>query len=362
MDKIIHFSFNQDASCFVCANSKGFRIFNSNSFEEIYRNDIGGGLKQISMFYTSNLMVFIGGGNFPKFPPTKVILWNDERKQIVGELCFKTNVLDVKFRKERLVAILYKKIHLYNFTDFNLLETIETIPNPNACCALTGTGPIILATPSTNLGELIINDYTKNHKEKMIANKSGISFIILSDDGELCAIASNKGTLIRIFMTENGKLLQELRRGKDSAKITSMAFDRTRRWISCSSNTGTVHIFSVMMPVKADLAESIPVRMSESDLDLNVEDSKENEDSKDIPRNKTSIFKFMGGMISYFKSEWSISQFRIPEKNSIVGFIPDETNKVSIVTSTGKCYLVEYVPAIPGECKKINEKIIELTK
>ena len=63
--------------------------------------------------------------------------------------------------------------------------------------------------------------------------------------GTLLATASDKGTLIRIFSTEDGSPLQEVRRGSDKAEIYSIAFDKNTHWIACSSDKGTIHIFHV---------------------------------------------------------------------------------------------------------------------
>jgi len=59
------------------------------------------------------------------------------------------------------------------------------------------------------------------------------------------ATSSEKGTVIRIFDTEEGHLLHELRRGSEYAQISSIAFDLTSKWLACSSDTCTVHVFSL---------------------------------------------------------------------------------------------------------------------
>jgi len=54
-----------------------------------------------------------------------------------------------------------------------------------------------------------------------------------------------QGTVIRIFDTETGSLLTELRRGSEYAQIFSLAFDINSKWLACSSDTCTIHIFSL---------------------------------------------------------------------------------------------------------------------
>jgi WD repeat-containing protein 45 len=59
------------------------------------------------------------------------------------------------------------------------------------------------------------------------------------------ATASDKGTLIRLFSTEDATAIQEVRRGSDKAEIYSISFDRHSKYLACSSDKGTIHIFAV---------------------------------------------------------------------------------------------------------------------
>ena len=59
------------------------------------------------------------------------------------------------------------------------------------------------------------------------------------------ATASDKGTLIRLFSTEDATAIQEVRRGSDKAEIYSISFDRYSKYLACSSDKGTIHIFAV---------------------------------------------------------------------------------------------------------------------
>ena len=39
--------------------------------------------------------------------------------------------------------------------------------------------------------------------------------------------------------------MQELRRGMEYAQIFAISFDLPSKWLACSSDTGTIHIFSL---------------------------------------------------------------------------------------------------------------------
>eukprot|EP00826_Nyctotherus_ovalis_P055385 TRINITY_DN7348_c0_g6_i1.p1 TRINITY_DN7348_c0_g6~~TRINITY_DN7348_c0_g6_i1.p1 ORF type:complete len:359 (-),score=103.63 TRINITY_DN7348_c0_g6_i1:148-1224(-) len=346
---VLSYHFNQDYTCFIVTTERGFQIFSCNPFTEIYKRSFDGGIGSAEMFFKSNMLGLTGGGTNPKYPLNKAIIWNDEQARPIGEFSFKTAVLGIRLRKDKVAVILETNVYLYDFEDFYLLDAIETSPNPKACCALTAVGAALVAVPSKKRGCLCLKNYSTNTVFDQVAHKSSIVAIALSADGKLCATASSTGTLVRIFATKNLSLLQELRRGKDNAEITCLAFDYTVAWIGCCSNKGTVHVFTVISASKAALA------LQEPPVEVHAEDSDEEEKEEKVdPKNKTSVFRFMKGIVPYFKSEWSLAQFRLTEKKSMMGFGPKET--VYVITETGKFYSASFDPANGGDCKKLEEK------
>lgn len=145
-----------------------------------------------------------------------------------------------------MVVALENRIYVYNFSDLRLVDAIDTCFNPKGICALSPDATLsVLATPDKQKGHVKITIYEKNHSFIIPAHQSSVSAMTLNFQGTLLATASDKGTLIRLFSTEDGAPLQEVRRGTDKAEIFSLIFDNHSKWLACTSDKGTIHIFRV---------------------------------------------------------------------------------------------------------------------
>jgi WD40 repeat protein len=162
--------------------------------------------------------------------------------------------------------------------------------------------------------------------------------------------------LIRIFKTEDGTFLQELRRGKEKAEIHSICFHPNSKFVASSSDRGTIHIWSLGNTLKK-LNETVDLNSSTF---INEEKEKERDKDSitetDIPKNQTSILSGLPSILGgkYFKSEWSFAQFRIEDNKSICTFGPNNT--IIAITSSGKYYQASYdVGKKNSECILIQE-------
>ncbi|KAJ1811855.1 Phosphatidylinositol 3,5-bisphosphate-binding protein [Coemansia sp. RSA 2598] len=377
--ELLYATFNQDYGCFAIGTQTGFRIFNSDPYKEKMRREFkDGGIGIVAMLYRSNYLAFVGGGRNPRFPPNKVMLWDDASSTIIAELEFRSDVLNVQLQRDRIVVVLRNKCIICSLeAKPRHLHAFETSDNDGGAMAISGASDSgILAFPGRQKGHIQIvdlhscvnlnapNDASTAAPQQqpassgaqgsrprgrgsfsvdsaaslslspaqhsagaavhptniniIAAHATAISALAVSADGSMVASASQKGTLIRIFDTMSGRLLNELRRGVDRADIYSIAFSPDNTRLCVSSDKGTVHIFN-LDPKQAVAAGQQPASSAGS-----------------AAGNRHSNLKFMKDLLpKYFSSEWSFAHFRVAnEVRCICGF-GSERNSVIVLCADG---------------------------
>jgi len=154
---------------------------------------------------------------------------------------------------------------------------------------------------------------------------------VLNPQGTLIATSSVKGQTIRIFSSEEGTLLQELRRGASKAFITSITFHPTLNLIACTSDRSSIHLFEIKKSVEKCI-ESKSYGFTNGDAQRNTDGD-----------NKKSKFSFMKVLSKYFDSEWSVTKIKIEERLKSVGF-DVKNHKLIIMTFDRVLYYVDIPP------------------
>ncbi|KAG6574468.1 uncharacterized protein IUM83_07132 [Phytophthora cinnamomi] len=302
-----------------------------------------GGIGIVEMLFRCNILAIVGGGRNPRYPPNKVMIWDDHQSRNIGELSFRSEVKAVKLRRDRVVVVLQNKIYVYNFSDLKLVDHIETIANPKGLCALCpNPSNTVLACPGVTRGTVRIELYDLRKTTLITAHEAELSQICLNLDGTRLATASDKGTLIRIFDTQSGQITQELR--------------PTAPLLACSSDKGTVHVFSLTAEGSGHSFSSDPTTMgnapSQSAPSHYSAGSAPRSGDDDGTENSKSSLSFMRGLLpKYFSSEWSFAQFRVPETRTICAF-GTEKNTIVVVGADGSFYKAVF--DANGECQNTS--------
>ncbi|KAK8486904.1 hypothetical protein V6N13_002903 [Hibiscus sabdariffa] len=335
---LLHLSFNQDHACFAAGTDHGFRIYNCDPFREIFRRDFdrGGGIGVVEMLFRCNILALVGGGPNPQYPPNKVMIWDDHQNRCISELSFRSEVRSVRLRRDRIIVVLEQEIFVYNFVDLKLLNQIETIANPKGLCAVSqGAGSLVLVCPGLQKGQVRVEHFASKSTKFIMAHDSRIACFSLSQDGQLLATSSSKGTLVRIYNTVDGSLLQEVRRGADRAEIYSLAFSSNAQWLAVSSDKGTVHVFSLKINAGSPGTTRSP--------------------SASEPVSPHSSLSFIKGVLpKYFSSEWSVAQFRLVEGSQYIVAFGHQKNTVVILGIDGSFYRCQFDPVNGGEMTQLE--------
>jgi len=367
--EILYIGFNQDFKCFSVGTNVGFRIYNTDPFKFNFERSnlllfiiiinivMDGEISMVVMLYRSNILALVGSENNPIYNKNKVIIWDDYQKKTLSELKFSQNILNLKLRKDKIAVICNDKIYLFSLNSFQSIDIIETGENPHGVVGINySLEKTIIAYPDKNKGKIRIKNYEKSSNINVNAHEKTIGIITLTINGDLMASATEMGTIIRIFDSDNGNMIQEVRRGKEKAQIKCICFEQNNKFIAATSSRGTVHIWSLSTALKNFKKEANNLE-TETGPNDDAGEKKENEEIKSI-ENKRSIFNvlpnFLGG--EFFNSEWSFAQVRIKEQKSICTFGSDNT--IIIVCSNGKYYKAKIPMENGGECDIIEEENI----
>ncbi|KAH9061026.1 WD40-repeat-containing domain protein [Lactarius vividus] len=305
--------FDSDCQIFTASSPEGFAVYRVLPLDLLKKREVSGGiLSSVVPMHCSSLLFLVGGGRDPRYPPNKVIFWNEALGKEVAELEFREKVRGLACRRGWLAVALRRRV-----VAFEIGESIkrygewDTYENTRGVIAIsTGAYSTLLAAPARQPGHVQLIHLppcpppvpvgpppsipprqpppaTKHPHSVIVAHNTAITTLAVTPSGRLLATTSVRGTLIRVWDTATGKQVRELRRGSDQAEIYGVAFRPDEAEICVWSDKGTIHVFS--------LAAGAGLSNRQSKL--------------------SSLTSFIP-IPKYFESEWSYARFRIPTQSA----------------------------------------------
>ncbi len=242
--------------------------------------------------HCSSLLFLVGGGRDPRYPPNKVIFWNDALGKEVAELEFREKVRGLACRRGWLAVALRRRVVAFEIGEsvkrYGEWDTYENTRGEylflrqwgdslkltigrilsGVIAIATGAYSTLLAVPARQPGHVQLIHLPpcpppvpvgpppsiplrpppttpKYAHSVIVAHNTVITTLAVTPSGRLLATASVRGTLIRVWDTATGKQVRELRRGSDQAEIYGVAFRPDEAEICVWSDKGTIHVFSL---------------------------------------------------------------------------------------------------------------------
>lgn len=225
----------------------GYKLYEFTSVDRLNKlhEMLGGDACIVERLFSSSLVAVVGSKQ-----RTKLRVYHFKKETEICNYSYSNKILNVKLNRQRLIVVLEDNLFIHSIKDMKVIHTIrDTPPNPSGVCAFSSSSErSYLAYPgSSQVGEVQIFDTVNLQSVTMIqAHDSPLAALAFSFDGTKLATASEKGTVIRVFKSDDGAKLFEFRRGvKRYVEICCLAFSQDAVYLCASSNTETVHIFKL---------------------------------------------------------------------------------------------------------------------
>jgi WD40 repeat protein len=299
---VLSISFSPTRKRFAAGLSDGLRVFRSDNCLTTYtppglqlpgptygpskRNpepktslpqELEGGIALVEVL-DDRYLAFVSGGRLRNGRESVVVFWDCLLERETARLDFSEPIRGLKVSGKSMVVVLldrsvilsYQKLKRDSGVRLRVDEDApeaeddddEELKGPNKVHALhhTAVNPYALAClrddvlvlPAQSVGQVALIPLPSGSKRVLRAHNSTLRCVGLSPSGHLLATASEQGTLIRVFDTKTLDQVAEFRRGVEKAVIFGLAFSDGGRWLACTSDKGTIHIFDLRPPTLSD--------------------------------------------------------------------------------------------------------------
>lgn len=279
---VLNLSFSATRSRFIASLSSGLRVFRTDNCLTTYQPDHASfqGSIALAEALDDRYIAFVAGGRSPaKSGPNVVLFWDCVLDKEVCRFDVYEPVLGLRLGRKCMIVVLHERTIVFGYQELshphshdddgdervfapNKVQAIHpTSPNPHAVASLSVSNDL-LVLPAQSIGQIQLIPLNGGSKRVLRAHNTSLAHLSLSPSGKLLATASEQGTLLRVFDTSTLDQIAEFRRGVEKAIVFGLAFSDAGRWLACTSDKGTVHIFDLRP--KPPAAAEIPGRAQQS--------------------------------------------------------------------------------------------------
>jgi len=197
--KILYASFNKDKSCLSLGMQTGYRIYdltqdlskkNNLSF---YERILGKAISIIEMLEKTSFLALSGVDDDPHLSSKHVKIYDDREGKVITEIKFKTKVIHLRLKKDRMLVVCEKSIYIIGFPNFSSIDSINLVEEKRKKIAFAFSleqqvNKLAYNIINNNENVIKINSYDAENGKITIEMKSNlkpnnlIKFIIILDN------------------------------------------------------------------------------------------------------------------------------------------------------------------------------------
>jgi hypothetical protein len=176
-------SYNQSQDCVCFGTNNGFYVFSINPFKKSLAREIRSGISIVKILYKTNIILFVGRENIGDFSNSKLILWDDANRKVIGDIQFRERILNAELNKEIIVVSTSKKIYIYKFENMECIKTIATVNNHDGLFSIGGEKSDYIVYNGNEIGSIGITKIYEDYYREIIYDNPDSYFN--DDDFEL---------------------------------------------------------------------------------------------------------------------------------------------------------------------------------
>lgn len=172
------------------------------------------------------------------FLPNFVLVYELTTGTFLKSIEFNSDVVNLHANETSIFVSLDDSIQIVDGETLCIIASIERKSKTGSCCV---TDKVLAYTNDEEPGKVIIASIPVFSVDRRVqCHKDRVRCVSVSPDSRCITTASEKGTLIRTYRLEDGKLMSEFRRGFRGATV--IAVD-TNNGVTCCCTNSTLHVF-----------------------------------------------------------------------------------------------------------------------
>ena len=247
-DLINYYNFNEDGSCISIGTKIGFKILTCNPFTNFHYTKFGRGIGIIELYHSSNIIALTGSEKNSQFPINELIVWDDNKGEIIKEMRISSKIRIIKIIKNILFIVNDLNIFILNFENLSLINSYELYSNKSELISFSVNKTKKIAYTNKNKKKIFIEDIDSK-KQLKIKNDNDLEYIYLQFNSKGDIIAGAMDGKICLYKTSKGELIREINNNiLQNKNINCINFSENDKLLAISTienNSGNINIFDI---------------------------------------------------------------------------------------------------------------------